>query len=125
MISNYKILISGVPRPISLISTISKDGVANLAPMSYFQVVDHDPPTFVVGFLARASRSKDTLVNLKENREYVINVVSEHMIEGVNGTSIDVPHGVSEWALSGFYAAPSSKVEPSRVKEAIFSIERR
>ena len=58
-----------------------------------------------------------------ETGECVVNVVSEHMIEVVNGTSLDVPYGVSEWELSGLKAAPSSTVKPERVKDAIFSIE--
>jgi hypothetical protein len=53
MISNYKLLISGTPRPISFLSTVSKDVIANLASFSYFQVVDHDPPVFVIGLWAR------------------------------------------------------------------------
>jgi len=123
MMSNYKLLISGVPRPISFISTQSNGGRPNLAPFSYFQVVDHDPPIFVVGFSARQARPKDTLKNLRETGECVINVVSEHMIEAVNATSIDVPDGVSEWALSGLHPASSTTVKPDRVKEAVFSIE--
>jgi flavin reductase (DIM6/NTAB) family NADH-FMN oxidoreductase RutF len=80
MFSNYKLLVSGIPRPISFLSTISKDGEKNLAPFSYFQVVDHDPPIFVVGFSARvrSDRPKDTLRNLRETGECVINIVSEH-----------------------------------------------
>ncbi|CZR57927.1 related to conserved protein/domain typically associated with flavoprotein oxygenases, DIM6/NTAB family [Phialocephala subalpina] len=125
MISNYKLLISGIPRPISFVSTIEKTGEKNLAPFSYFQVIDHDPPTFVIGFSARASRPKDTRRNLEETGECVINVVSEQMIEAVNATSLDVPHGTSEWELSGLTPEPSSTVKPERVKEAVFSIEGR
>jgi len=123
MISNYKLLISGIPRPISFLSTVSKDVIANLAPFSYFQVVDHDPPVFVIGFSARLHRPKDSLRNLQETGEFVISVVTENMIEAVNATLIDVPYGVSEWALSGLNTAPSTTVKPARVKEAILSIE--
>lgn len=124
MISNYKLLISGVPRPISFVSTISADGQSrNLAPFSYFQVIDHDPPIFVIGFSGRATRPKDTRRNLVETGECVISVVSEHMIEAVNATSLDVPYETSEWEISGFEPAPSATVRPERVKDAIFSIE--
>jgi flavin reductase (DIM6/NTAB) family NADH-FMN oxidoreductase RutF len=123
MMSNYKLLISGIPRPISFLSTVSRDGASNLAPFSYFQVVDHDPPIFVIGFSARAQRPKDSLKNLRDTGECVINVVTEHMIEAVNATSVDVPYEVSEWPLSGLHSAPSATVKPSRVNEAIFSIE--
>ncbi|TVY44770.1 Uncharacterized protein LSUB1_G000601 [Lachnellula subtilissima] len=123
MISNYKLLVSGVPRPVSFVSTVSKDGTRNLAPFSYFQVVDHDPPIFVIGFSGRAERPKDTMRNLVETGECVISVVSEHMIEAVNATSLDVPFGQSEWEFSGMHPAPSSTVKAERVKEAVFSVE--
>jgi flavin reductase (DIM6/NTAB) family NADH-FMN oxidoreductase RutF len=122
---NYNLLISGVaPRPIGLISTVSGDGkTKNLAPFSYFQVVDHDPPIFVMGIGPRPGQGKDTLCNLKETRECVINTVSENMIESVNATSLDAPYGVSEWDLSGLHEAQSTTVKPSRVRESVFCIE--
>lgn len=126
MFHNYSLLISGiVPRPIGFVSTISKDGKKNLAPFSYFQCVDHDPPVFVIGFSGRPDRPKDTLTNLEETGECSINIVSEHMIEAVNASSVDAPRGTSEWAISGFHQAPSSTVKPPRVQESIFSIEGR
>ncbi len=123
LIQNYQLLISAIPRPISFVSTLSKDGKRNLAPFSYFQVVDHDPPIFVIGFSGRATRPKDTRRNLLETGECVISVVSEPMIEGVNATSLDVPYGVSEWEVAGFSGAKSATVIPERVKEAVFSVE--
>lgn len=129
MISNYRLLISGiVPRPIGFLSTISKaaaDGsfTENLAPMSYFQVIDHDPPTFVVGFSSRAERPKDTARNLKETGECVINAVSENMIEAVNAASVDAPYGVSEWEISGLHKAATTTVKAARIRESIFSVE--
>jgi len=126
MFHNYSLLVSGiVPRPIGFVSTISKDGRQNLAPFSYFQCVDHDPPVFVIGFSGRPDRPKDTLQNLEETGECSINIVSEHMIEAVNATSLDAPRGTSEWAISGLHQASSSTVKPPRVKEAVFSIEGR
>lgn len=125
MVSNYRLLVSGIaPRPIGFISTLSGDGTTkNLAPFSYFQVIDHDPPMFIVGFSSRPGRVKDTFRNLKESGECVINTVSENMIEAVNATSIDAPYGVSEWDVSGLHEAPTTTVKPSRVQESVFSIE--
>ncbi|KAK7743742.1 hypothetical protein SLS62_010434 [Diatrype stigma] len=129
MVDNYRLLISGIaPRPIGFLSTVSGGPgpvKKNLAPFSYFQVVEHDPPTFVVGFSARAGREKDTYRNLRENGECVINTVSENMIEAVNAASIDAPYGVSEWDVSGLTEAPASTVRPSRVRESVFSVEGR
>ncbi|KAI2912456.1 hypothetical protein CBS147343_9075 [Aspergillus niger] len=125
MVNNYRLLVSGIaPRPIGFISTVSGDGkTENLAPFSYFQVVDHDPPMFIVGFSSRPGAVKDTYRNLKETGECVINTVSEGMVEAVNATSIDAPYGVSEWEVSGLGKAPSSTVKAARVKESVFSVE--
>ncbi|KAL0939868.1 uncharacterized protein CTRU02_206478 [Colletotrichum truncatum] len=124
MVNNYRLLVSGIaPRPIGFLSTVSSNGSKNLAPFSYFQVIDHDPPMFIVGFSSRPGRMKDTYRNLKETGECVINTVSEDMIEAVNATSIDAPYGVSEWEISGLHEAPTTTVKPSRVKESVFSIE--
>lgn len=123
--SNYKLLISGmVPRPIALISTKSLDGkTANLAPFSYSQVVNHDPPMFVVGFVGSLEKAKDTLKNLNETKECVINIISEHFLEAANATSINAPYGHSEWETSGLTQAATSIVRPARVKEAIMAVE--
>ncbi|PYI23993.1 hypothetical protein BO99DRAFT_374770 [Aspergillus violaceofuscus CBS 115571] len=126
-INNYRLLVSGIaPRPVGFLSTVSGDGATkNLAPFSYFQVVDHDPPLFIVGFSSRPGRAKDTYRNLQATGECVINTVSEGMIEAVNATAIDAPYGVSEWEVSGLTEAPSSTVTPSRVRESVFSVEGR
>lgn len=122
-IHNYRLLVAGIaPRPIGFISTVSGE-TKNLAPFSYFQIVEHDPPMFIVGFSSRPGREKDTFRNLRESRECVINSVSEDMIEAVNAASIDAPYGVSEWDVSGLTEAPTTTVKPSRVKESVLSIE--
>jgi len=124
-VANYKLLISGmIPRPIGFISTRSKDGKStNLAPFSYTQVINHDPPLFIVGYAGGFDNAKDSLTNLTETGECVINMISEHFIEAANATSINAPYGISEWALSGLTPAPCSTVKASRVKEAVFAIE--
>lgn len=122
---NYKLLISGIiPRPIGFISTRSKDGSStNLSPFSYTQMINHDPPLFIIGFAGGFDNAKDSLKNLQESEECVINIISEHFIEAANATSINAPYGVSEWPLSGLTPAPCTTVKASRVKEAVFSIE--
>ena len=124
-VANYKLLISAVvPRPIGFLSTRSADGSStNLAPFSYFQMINHDPPLFIVGFSGGFDKSKDTLKNLIESEQCVINIISEHFIEAANSTSINAPYGESEWSLAGLTPAPCSTVMASRVKEAVFSIE--
>ncbi|BCR93226.1 flavin reductase family protein [Aspergillus luchuensis] len=123
--SNYKLLISGiVPRPIALMSTKSKDGkTTNLAPFSYSNVINHDPPLFTVGVVGSLEKAKDTLKNLAETGECVINIISEHFVEAANATAINAPYGVSEWEISGLTQAPSAVVQAARVKESILAIE--
>lgn len=123
--NNYKFLISGmVPRPIALISTKSKDGkTTNLAPFSYAQVINHDPPLFTIGFAGSFEKAKDSLRNLNESGECVINIISEHFVEAANATAINAPYGVSEWDISGLHQAPTSIVQAARVKESMLSIE--
>jgi flavin reductase (DIM6/NTAB) family NADH-FMN oxidoreductase RutF len=125
VVHNYKLLISAIiPRPIGFTSTISKDGKStNLAPFSYFNMVNHDPPIFVLGFAGGMDRAKDTLKNLLETKEAVINIISEEYIEAANFTSINAPQGVSEWSFSGLHPEKSKIVRPDRMKEAVFSIE--
>ena len=122
---NYRLLISGIaPRPVGFISTISTDGkTKNLAPFSYFQMVDHDPPMFIVSFSSRNGQMKDTYQNMKGTKECVINTVSENMIEAVNASSIDAPYGISEWDITGLTEGETTTVKPSRVKESVLSIE--
>lgn len=125
VIHNYKMLISAiVPRPVGFTSTISADGKStNLAPFSYFNLVNHDPPMFVLGFAGGLDKAKDTLKNLIDTKECVINIISEHYVEAANYTAINAPDNVSEWSFSGLTPAKSSMVKPDRVKESIFSIE--
>ncbi|KAK6369718.1 hypothetical protein LTS17_009168 [Exophiala oligosperma] len=127
-LDNYKLLISGIiPRPIGFLSTRggSKEGGTavsrNLAPFSYTQVVNHDPPIFVVGFAG--SGDKDTLKNLRASGECVINVISEHFVEAANAAAIDAPYGMSEWSLTGLTPAACTDVKADRVAESIFSVE--
>ncbi|KAF7532030.1 hypothetical protein G7054_g8302 [Neopestalotiopsis clavispora] len=96
---NYKLLISSiVPRPIGFVSTTSPDGtVSNLAPFSYFNMVNHDPPLFVLGFASGVEKPKDTLKNLLESKECTVNIISEGFVEAANATSVDAPYGASEW----------------------------
>ncbi|RMZ70828.1 flavo oxygenase [Pyrenophora seminiperda CCB06] len=125
VVNNYKLLISAiVPRPIGFVSTISADGNStNLAPFSYFNLVNHDPPMFVIGFAGGMDKAKDTLKNLVDTKEAVVNIISEEYAEAANFTSINAPEGISEWAFSGLHAEKSKYVKPDRVKEAVFSIE--
>ncbi|KAI0548053.1 FMN-binding split barrel [Xylaria curta] len=131
---NYKLLISAItPRPIGFVSTRSgganeggneEEETFNLAPFSYFNVLNHDPPIFTLGFSSPLSKPKDTLRHLVANGECTINIISEHFIEAANSTSIDAPTGCSEWAISGLTPVHDcTTVGTPRAREAIFSVE--
>ncbi|KAF2641920.1 hypothetical protein P280DRAFT_449248 [Massarina eburnea CBS 473.64] len=124
-VHNYKLLISGItPRPIGFVSTVSEDGKStNLAPFSYFNLINHDPPLFILGFSGGLDAAKDTLANLVATKECTLNIISEEYIEAANYCSINAPAGISEWPLSGLHPAKSTVVKPDRVKEAVLSIE--
>ncbi|EME48417.1 hypothetical protein DOTSEDRAFT_39780 [Dothistroma septosporum NZE10] len=122
---NYRLITSAViPRPTAVVSTISKDGKStNLAPYSFFQAMSHDPPTFVVGHAVAADAAKDSLANLKETGECVINILTEDILEAANACAMATPYGVSEWALTGLTPGACEDVKASRIKEAVFAVE--
>jgi flavin reductase (DIM6/NTAB) family NADH-FMN oxidoreductase RutF len=112
------------PRPIAFTSTLSPNGVPNLAPFSYFMAGGANPPSVVISPLTdRTGQPKDTLRNIQATGEYVINVVSYQMREQMNHASAEFPYGVDEWEQAGFTPAPSVKVKPNRVAESPLSIE--
>ena len=84
-----------VPRPIAWVSTISREGVHNLAPFSFFTAITTEPPTlcFAPGRHAVTGRKKDTLVNIEATGDFVVNVVPEELAPAMNETATDFPHG--------------------------------
>jgi hypothetical protein len=79
----YSLLISGVtPRPVAFVSTLNEEGIGNLAPFSFFNVVTHDPPTVMIGIVNNAGGvRKDTLKNIEATKEFVVNIVGDWMVE--------------------------------------------
>jgi flavin reductase (DIM6/NTAB) family NADH-FMN oxidoreductase RutF len=113
-----------VPRPIGWISTISLDGVHNLAPYSQFQNLTFDPP--YVMFAANQStrgRRKDTVVNVEQTGEFVYNMATYDLREAVNRSAAEVPPEVDEFELAGVTKAPSVRVKPCRVAESPVQFE--
>jgi flavin reductase (DIM6/NTAB) family NADH-FMN oxidoreductase RutF len=123
----YPLIISAiVPRPIAFVSTLSASGVGNLAPFSYFNVMAHNPPHVCIGFAASRLRPhgrKDTLFNLLETGEFVVNIMSEWFIEAANYCCGNFEYGEDEMELSGLTPLPSVKVKPPRVKESAVHME--
>jgi flavin reductase (DIM6/NTAB) family NADH-FMN oxidoreductase RutF len=122
----YRVMIRCiVPRPIAWVSTISTEGVANLAPFSFFTGVTSNPPTvcFAPGRKVQSGERKDTLRNVEETGEFVVNMVSDDLAERMNDTAIDFPPEIDEFAEAGVTAVASKVVLPPRVAESPVSFE--
>ncbi len=112
------------PRPIAWVSTRSADGLDNLAPFSFFQVVCDAPPTLMLSIGLRPDGGeKDTLRNLRERGELVIQLVSAAQAEAMNATAAAFPHGVSEFERCGIASTPSQRIEPPRVTDSAVAFE--
>lgn len=122
---NYKTLISCVvPRPIALVSTISADGIPNLASFSFFNGVCARPPAVMFApATKRDGGQKDTIANLREVGEFVINVVPYEIRAAMNQTSYPYPREVNEFDASGLTPLPSRLVRPSRVVQSPIHLE--
>ena len=108
-----------VPRPIAWVSTLSVDGVANLAPHSYFNVFADDPPHVVFS----SGGIKDTMRNVLATREFVVNLVTMNLIEEMNFSSTDFPPEEDEFDWSALAKSPSRTVAPPRVAAARACLE--
>lgn len=105
-----------LPRPIAWVSTVSPEGVTNLAPFSFFQGVCARPPTLLFcPANDRHGRPKDTLRNVEATGEFVVNLVPFALAESMNATSATLPYGESEFARFQVPAIPSLQVRPPRV----------
>ena len=121
----YKLLAGSVlPRPIALVSSLSADGIPNLAPFSFFTIASADPPVLVVQNSLRGNRSrKDTIGNIEATREFVVNIVSEDYAAAMNLTAGEYGPEVDEFKVSGLTPVPSECVAPARVGEARVQME--
>lgn len=114
-----------VPRPIAWVSSISSEGVHNLAPFSFFTAIATEPPTlcFAPGRHPVTGEKKNTLVNIEATGEFVVNVVPEELAEKMNETATDYPHGVSEFAEAGLTPVPAERVRAPRLAESPIHFE--
>ena len=119
----YKLILSlVVPRPIAWVSTISKEGVLNIAPFSFFNAVNDAPPVLMISVSNREDgRLKDTVKNILDTKEFVINMVSEELLEKMKKTGEDFPPEVDEFKEAGLTPEPSRFVVAPRIKEACTS----
>lgn len=123
----YKLLIgSVVPRPIAWTSTLSREGVRNLAPFSFFTVASRNPPMLCISVGPRTSEdqfTKDTLDNVEATGEFVINIVSLPLSNTMHESSKSHPPEADEFEKAGLTPAPCEVVKAPRVGEAGVSME--
>ena len=120
----YKLLTGAIiPRPIGWISSISEDGINNLAPFSYFNAVGDDPPHVMFSTGISNTTFKDTLNNVLNTKQFVVNMVTEELTESMNITAQSVLPEIDEFELAGVTPLASVIVKPMRVKESPITFE--
>lgn len=112
------------PRPIGWVSTISAEGKTNLAPFSFFQGVCANPPTLIFcGANDRTGKKKDSVINVGQVQEFVVNLVSYALREPMNLSAASLPFGESEFEKFDIATAPSQLIRPPRVADAPIAFE--
>jgi flavin reductase (DIM6/NTAB) family NADH-FMN oxidoreductase RutF len=128
----YAIILNSVgPRPIAWVSTLSASGQPNLAPFSFFNAVCIDPPLLAFAPGLRQPKQtnsphgepKDTLRNVRETKEFVVNIVTYDLLQPMNVTSGEYDSSINEFELAKVTPAPSQLVRPARVAESPVSFE--
>lgn len=116
---------SVIPRPIAFVSTVGPDGTFNLAPYSFFTVVCANPLTLCFAPMRKGPQAekKDTLLNIEQNGEFVVNVVDARFIDAMNLASADFPAHISEFEMTSLTPAACEVVKPPRVLESPISAE--
>lgn len=123
---NYKFLIGSIlPRPIAVVSTRNVNGTNNVAPFSFFTAVSASPMIIAFCPMIRSSTGmmKDTPINILREQEFVINFVSEDIVEKINMTSTELPYGEDEFVFAGLTPIDSEKVKAKRIKESLIHFE--
>lgn len=120
----YKLLTGTIiPRPIGWVATIDANGINNLAPFSYFNMVSSDPPCVIFSTRRDNNQFKDTLNNVLANGQFVVNLVTMDVVHQMNETSASVPSEIDEFELANLTPIDSVSIKPKRVKESPVHLE--
>ncbi|MBA66689.1 MAG: hypothetical protein CL756_02130 [Chloroflexi bacterium] len=114
-----------VPRPIAFVSTISNSGNVNLSPYSFFNAVSYDPPLIIFSSSKFTSdgKLKDSLSNIEQNGEFVVNIVNENIVEAMNKTAAEYPEDVNEFDIANLTQIDCDLVKPPRLSESPVNME--
>ncbi len=123
--SNYRFLVSAVvPRPIAWVTTVDSRGVVNAAPFSWFNAVCPDPPMVMLAIGKRPDGSpKDTLRNIRDTKEFVVNAVPRAAAAAMVASSADYPPDRSEVEALHLATSPSRTVRPPRLADSAIHLE--
>lgn len=122
----YKLLVGSIlPRPIAFVTSMDKNGVFNAAPFSFFTAICADPMLICFSPMRRGTdgKKKDTLANIEETKEFVINVVSEDFAWQMNICAGEFPSETDELEIAGLSKTESKRVKVPRVKESKIHLE--
>lgn len=121
---NYKLLIGSIiPRPIAFVTSLSKDGVLNGAPFSYFNIVSANPPLISISIQRSAGGKKDTARNIIDLKEFVVHIVDEQNVEKINLTAANLPADQSEIEFAQLTPITSETVSVPGILEAKIRME--
>ena len=109
-----------VPRPIGWIGTLSADGIANLAPYSFFNVMANDPPHVI---FSPGGGRKDSLDNARATREFTVNIVTMETVAAMNSTAATIPADEDEFEHAGLTKLDSTLISAPRVAECAATME--
>lgn len=123
----YNLLIGLVaPRPIAWVTSMSEEGRLNAAPFSAYNYLCIDPPIIGIGVTDRPTGGfvpKDTAQNIRRTGEFVVNVVTEDLIQQMNICATDFPSEFNELEMAGLTTAPSQVVKVPRIEQAHAALE--
>lgn len=121
---NYKLLIGSIiPRPVAVVSTQSTDGIVNIAPFSFFNIVSSEPVILSLAIQRKEGELKDTARNLLATKEAVVHILDQTNVQEANKTAALLPADQSELTVSGFTTTTSKMIAVPGLKEASVRLE--
>ena len=122
----YKLMIGSIlPRPIAFVSSLDEEGNANLAPYSFFTAICAEPMLVCFSPMRKGKdgSKKDTLKNIENTKEFVINIVSEEFVEKMNDCAIEYDSTTDEFEQVGLTKKDSISIKPPCVAESKVQLE--
>lgn len=121
---NYKLLIGSIiPRPVAVVSTQSADGIVNIAPFSFFNIVSSEPVILSLAIQRKEGELKDTARNLLATKEAVVHILDQTNVQEANKTAALLPADQSELTISGFTTTASKTIAVPGLNEASVRLE--